>query len=257
MTLANVVLGLVIGLPMMIAFGPISVLLFDQGLERGVRPAAPAALGVACADLTFSVVASLAGASISVLLAPVERWLALAAVGILVAIALKLGRSSLDELRVRNGARSAAASVQERELTSAGGAGSGLSDDPVQSALDRSAPGHSQPVRTLNRAGGSDVHDAPFMRLSGNRLAATFYGLTMVNPVTIVLFASVVVAGTPGVGTAGWAVGMFLASLLAHGGFVVLGGVLGTALSPIATARLRLGSALFMACLALHFLLQA
>ena len=60
MSLANVLLGLTIGLPMMIAVGPISVLLLDQGLERGIRTAAPAAFGVAAADLTFSVVAQLA-----------------------------------------------------------------------------------------------------------------------------------------------------------------------------------------------------
>ncbi len=213
MTFANVLLGLAIGLPMMIAFGPISVLLFDQGLERGVRSAAPAALGVASADLTFSAIAAIAGAAIASLLAPVEQALVFVAVGVLIWIASAMARSAISDLRVR--------SVPEAVL--------------------------------VNQTVGT----APLTGLSGSRLAGAFYGLTMVNPVTIVLFASVVVAGTDGVGTPGWAIGMFLASLLAHGSFVVLGGILGSALSPIATARLRLGAAAFMLGLAVHFLLGA
>jgi hypothetical protein len=55
----------------------------------------------------------------------------------------------------------------------------------------------------------------------GPRLAAAFYGLTIINPLTLVLFVSLVVAGGPAVGTIGWALGMALASLTAHGGFVV------------------------------------
>jgi hypothetical protein len=74
----------------------------------------------------------------------------------------------------------------------------------------------------------------------------------MVNPLTIVLFASIVIAGGPGVGTAGWAVGMALASLVAHAAFVVVGGVLGARLGASATARLRLGAAVLMGALAVH-----
>ena len=222
MTFANVLLGLVIGFPMMIAFGPISVLLFDQGLERGVRSAAPAAIGVASADLTFSVVAAIAGATIATVLGPVEHLMALAAVGVLVWIASAMGRSAISDMRLLRDASPLADKA--------------LSDPPT---CPRSAAA------------------APFVGLSGSRLAGAFYGLTMVNPVTIVLFASVVVAGTAGVGTPGWAIGMFLASLIAHGGFVVLGGVLGSTLSAAATAKLRLAAALFMVGLAVHFLVQA
>ena len=97
------------------------------------------------------------------------------------------------------------------------------------------------------------ARSSSFGHLAGARLAGAFYGLTMVNPLTLVLFASVVVAGGTGVGTAGWAAGMALASLLAHGGFVVLGGAVRTTLGPVASARLRLGAAVFMGGLALHF----
>ncbi len=67
------------------------------------------------------------------------------------------------------------------------------------------------------------------------------------------LFASVVVAGGDGIGTLGWALGMALASLLAHGSFMVAGGVLGSRLSPTANGALRLVAAVFMAALAIHF----
>lgn len=228
MTTANVLLGLTIGLPMMIAVGPISVLLLDQGLERGMRTAAPAALGVATADLTFSVVAALAGGTVTALLAPVERWLTLGAVGVLVWLAIDLGRSAAADLRTVSPAA---------QMVPAGVGGPRGGSDGPQPGATRGA--------------------APFGHLEGIRLAGAFYGLTMVNPLTIVLFASVVIAGGAGIGSAGWALGMALASLVAHGTFVVAGGLLGTTLGPVATARLRFAAALFMGALALHFALAA
>ncbi len=233
MTLSNVLLGLTIGLPMMIAVGPISVLLLDQGLERGARTAAPAALGVAAADLTFSVVASVAGSSVTALLAPVERWLTLGAVAVLVWLAFDLARAATDDLR---SLRPVADLVPVGAGGSAAGEYAGIHEGTV---------------------GDGTGHGSSFGHLAGLRLAGTFYGLTMVNPLTIVLFASVVIAGGAGVGSAGWAIGMALASLVAHGAFVVLGGVLGTTLGPVANARLRFGAALFMGALALHFALAA
>jgi threonine/homoserine/homoserine lactone efflux protein len=226
MTFANLLIGLAIGLPMMIAVGPISVLLLDQGLERGVRPAAPAALGVAAADLTFAAIAAVAGASVTALLAPIEGWLTIAAVAVLAWLAFDLARAATADLRALRPAPT---------LVTVGGGGAAL--------------GHGGPLER--------EHGSSFGHLRGVRLAAAFYGLTMVNPLTIVLFASVVIAGGTGVGSAGWALGMALASLVAHSSFVVLGGVLGTTLGPVANARLRIGAAVFMGALALHFALAA
>jgi threonine/homoserine/homoserine lactone efflux protein len=222
MTLANVLLGLTIGLPIMIAVGPISVLLLDQGLERGVLVAAPAAVGVAAADLTFAVGAAVAGASITALLAPVTGWLTVGAVALLAWLAVDLARSAVAELR------------SSRAVL-----------EPVGVVIGAPA------------AAVDPVSPSPLGHLRGTRLAGAFYGLTMVNPLTIVLFASVVIAGGPGVGSAGWALGMALASLAAHGAFVLAGGVLGTTLGPAATARLRIGAAVLMAALAVHFALAA
>ena len=99
MTLSNVLLGLTIGLPMMIAVGPISVLLLDQGLERGTRTAAPAALGVAGADLTLSSLAAVGGTVVSRALAPVQGAMVLVAVGVLAWLAIGMARGALAELR--------------------------------------------------------------------------------------------------------------------------------------------------------------
>ena len=233
MTFADILLGLTIGFPMMIAVGPISVLLLDQGLERGIRAAAPAVLGVASADLTLSLVASIGGSKLSELLAPVTSWLTVGAVAVLVWLAYDLGRAALADLR------SARLAATELELVTVGGAVS-------------AGEAASGPAADL-AADHDGATSSTFGHLSGVRLGATFYGFTLVNPLTLVLFASVVVAGGNGIGTIGWALGMALASLLAHGSFMVAGGVLGSRLSPTANGALRMVAAVFMAALAIHF----
>ena len=235
MTLSNLLIGLTIGLPVMLAVGPIAVLLLDQGLERGIRIGAPAVAGVAAADLTLSIVSATAGATVSSVLSPWTTWLTSAAVAVLVWLAWDLGRSAWAEL---GDARRVAVPGECSELVGAGAPG-----------VRMAAPGDG--AVALEPAPRSE---SGLLDLNGMRLVGAFYGLTLVNPLTVVLFASVVVAGGAGVGTAGWAIGMALASLLAHGSFLVVGGLLGKGLGPVATARLRLGAALFMAALALHFL---
>ena len=75
----------------MIAVGPISVLLLDQGLERGVRAPHRRCWGSLSADLSFSVVAVVTGASVAALLTPVAGWLTMVAVAVLVWLAVDLG----------------------------------------------------------------------------------------------------------------------------------------------------------------------
>jgi threonine/homoserine/homoserine lactone efflux protein len=240
MTFSNLVLGLVIGLPMMIAVGPISVLLFDQGLERGIRVAAPAAFGVAAADLTLATVAGVAGGSVTAALSPVTTWLTLGAVAVLAWLAFDLSRSALAELRAaRASVPGTVAARDAGQLVSVGASAGVATSTPVITT-----PSSTPPTST-------------FGHLEGLRLSVAFYGLTLVNPLTLVLFGSVVIAGGAGVGTGGWVIGMALASLLAHGAFVVGGGMLSSALTPLAAARLRLGAAVFMAGLGVHFLLGA
>jgi threonine/homoserine/homoserine lactone efflux protein len=257
MFVSNLVSGLLIGLPLMIAVGPIAILLLDQGLERGARAAFPAAMGVASADLSFSVLAAVGGTSIAVFLRPVTGWLSLAAVALLLVLAVRLFRTAFAELRVLRAVP--AASAPRGELLAPGTGDTGalmFAGGPMASTtlmLDRAdLPGDAGP------AGDTSDHDAPgipFGQLHGLRLGAAFYGLTVVNPLTVVLFAAVVVAGGSGAGTPGWAIGMALASLIVHGGWVLVGGALGATIGPVATARMRLGASLLMAALAFHFLL--
>lgn len=241
MTISNLLLGFTIGFPMMIAVGPISVLLLDLGLERGVRAAAPAVVGVASADLTLSIAASVGGAKLSQLLAPVTSWLTLGAVAVLVWLAVDLGRAALVDLR------SARVAVPELELAPAAVVGGGATGGAG------TAGGADASMLATVPAEAHDTSGSTFGHLAGPRLGAMFYGLTLVNPLTLVLFASLVVAGGNGIGTLGWALGMALASLIAHGSFMVAGGVLGSRLSPTANGALRLVAAVFMAALAIHF----
>ena len=249
MTFADILLGLTIGFPMMIAVGPISVLLLDLGLERGIRAAAPAVIGVASADLTLSLVASIGGSKLSQLLAPVTSWLTVGAVAVLVWLAYDLGRAALVDLR------SAKLAATELELVAVGGAAS-AGEPTADSSADSSSVASTSSASTSSdshSSGHDGAASSTFGHLSGVRLGATFYGFTLVNPLTLVLFASVVVAGGNGIGTIGWALGMALASLLAHGSFMVAGGVLGSRLSPTANGALRMVAAVFMAALAIHF----
>lgn len=221
MTFTNVLIGFGIGFPVMVALGPISVLLLDQGLDRGTRAAAPAALGVAGADLSLSLLAATAGATAAAALAPATPWLTVAAVAVLLWLAVGLARAGMADLRTVRLATTLATSSERGAV-----------------ALDLGGP----PPRTPT------LHS-----FDGSRLAAAFYGLTIINPLTLVLFVSLVVAGGPAVGTIGWALGMALASLVAHGGFVVLGGALGQRLPARGAAYLRVSAGVFMAALAIYF----
>jgi len=207
-------------------------------------------------------------------LAPLVGWLTLVAVGVLVWLAAGLGRSAAVELRAarrrsdhpvaRPDTRGASEVADEITSKGASEVTPTIENEAGATASTMNAAGvvavlwhtvESEPEPATTRPAESHAGGVPFAHQHGLRLAGVFYGLTLVNPLTLVLFASVVVAGGTGVGTAGWAVGMAVASLVAHGSFVVAGGLLGSALGPVASARLRLAAAVFMAALALHFAL--
>ena len=260
MFVSNLVSGLLIGFPIMLAVGPIAILLVDQGLERGTRSALPAALGVASADLSFSSIAAIGGTSIAVFLSPITGFLSMAAVALLLFLAVRLFRSATAELRVLRAVPAASAPSGTGFEPCLAGLGDSSAVTAEHSTV--TCPGRADDAGHLGSNGSASlldpepgVADIPFGHLAGGRLGAAFFGLTVVNPLTVVLFAAVVVAGGSGAGTPGWAVGMGLASLVVHGGWVLLGGALGSTLGERATARLRLGASVLMAALALHFLL--
>lgn len=211
MRATNVITGFLTGLPALIAVGPIALLLIEQGLARGIRAGYPAAVGVAAGDTVFAVLAAVAGTALSAALADYATWLRLVAVGVLVAVAVRLF-------------------IEARRA----------------SARDHGAP-------------GGPTGDAPapgaLATVRGPRLAGGFLGLTVLNPLTIVVYAGIVVSGGAGVGTAGWVLGMALASLAVHSGFVGLGHVMGATLSGRAVVGVRYGAVGLMAVLAAHLLL--
>lgn len=257
MFVSNLVSGLLIGFPIMLAVGPIAILLVDQGLERGTRAALPAALGVASADLSFSAIAAVGGTSIAVFLTPITAVLSMAAVALLLFLAVRLFRTATAELRVLRAMSAASTPGGAIFQTCRAGVGDSSAFTAEHPAIDRTgdvmhATGSGSTAPLDPEPGTADV---PFGHLRGARLGAAFFGLTVVNPLTVVLFAAVVVASGAGAGTPGWAIGMGLSSLVVHGGWVLLGGALGSTLGEVATARMRLGASVLMAALALHFLL--
>lgn len=209
MQLGNVISGFLMGLPALVAVGPIAVLLMELGLERGMRAGYPAAVGVAVGDLVFAVLAAVAGTAVAAALSSVEPALRAVAALVLIGVAVRMA------LAARSG-----------------------SED------------HPPATGELVAVGGSGA-----VVVGGVRLAGGFMGLTMVNPLTIVVYAGIVMSGGAGVGTAGWVLGMGLASLVVHGGFVGLGHALGSTVSDGAVTGLRWAASGLLAVLALHLLL--
>lgn len=96
---------------------------------------------------------------------------------------------------------------------------------------------------------------APVTTAAAGRLMGGFTALTIANPLTLLVYVGLVVGGGAGVGTAGWVVGMGVASLAVHGSWVGVGHVMGTAVPPAALRILRYIAAGLLLGLAVHLLL--
>lgn len=216
MTGSDLFTGFLTGFPVMVVVGPIAVLLMESGLEKGLRGAYPAALGVTAADLCFSVMAAATGMAAVEALAPVQEWLSLGAVVLLVLVAVRLAGAAVRDLG------------PGRVVAVPGGAGVGSTD----------------------REAGRPSIDSRALALAGS-----FFGITALNPVTVAVFAAIVLSGAGGVGTPGWVVGMVLASLVVNLGFVAVGQVLGALLGRESVARLKLVAAALIVAMALHLAL--
>lgn len=215
--MSSFVTGFLAGLPLMMVIGPIAVLLWETGLERGLRGAWPAAIGVATADATFALTACLGGVALSRALAPFSAGMRVVAAAVLVVVAARLVRDA------------------RRELTDVGTG----RVEPSLATVDRTRGS----VGVLTR-----LPDAP-------RLTARFWLLTICNPLTIGLFASLVVAAGPAAGNLGWPAGIATASILAHSGYVIVGAAMGSGLSDRHAALMRLAGGVALAALALRWLL--
>ena len=79
--------GVLAGFGIAIPVGPIAVMLIDTGLRRGFSTGAPAALGVASADLVYAILAALAGLAVADVLEPVAGGVRITSGTVLLAIA--------------------------------------------------------------------------------------------------------------------------------------------------------------------------
>ena len=203
-------LGLASGVPLMIAVGPIAVLLVELGIERGVARAWPAAVGVACADLTFGTLAAVCGATLQRSLHPYVAGLRWFAAGLLVTLAVVMFRKAVVEIR-----RYRAGVVANADASV--GSGRGPVDAPV-------------------------------------RLAGRLMALTLLNPLTIVAFTSLVVATGERASNVGWPLGIATASILVHGGLVLGGSTLRRALPPLGPSWFRVAGSFLIVGLAANLL---
>ena len=92
---AGVLAGLAIALPL----GAIGVLILREGVERGLRASVPAALGVACVDFGYALVAVLLGARLGEALASWERLIQLVGAAALTVVVVLGVRSTIRAAR--------------------------------------------------------------------------------------------------------------------------------------------------------------
>lgn len=240
MTLANILLGITIGVPLMLIAGPVSMMLLDRGLALGARGVAPAVAGVAAADLVLALLASLGAGVVTKLLVPIEGMLTSAAVMILVAIAVWMWRGASSQLAALRG-RGVTTRRSERGSAQLVGVGS-----PRSAAV--AAVGESVPAGSV--AGEQLPEDLRTAGVRGAHLGGTFFAMAVVNPISLVLLASLVIAGGAGVGTVGWALGMAIGSAISHGAYAFVGAFIAGRLDEVGVARIRLFGAAVVATMA-------
>ncbi|MEX2406906.1 MAG: LysE family transporter [Actinomycetota bacterium] len=78
--------GALAGLGIAVPVGVVAVLIVDLAMRRGFARTVPAALGAASADLTYAIVAVLAGTAVASALEPHQRTIELVSAGVLAGI---------------------------------------------------------------------------------------------------------------------------------------------------------------------------
>ena len=87
--------ALLFGATIAAAIGPIALLIIDNGMRHGLRPALSSAAGVASADFLYAVGAFAAGSGLAVLLERERQGFALAAGAVLIGVGLWLVMGAL------------------------------------------------------------------------------------------------------------------------------------------------------------------
>jgi threonine/homoserine/homoserine lactone efflux protein len=254
MTLSHVLLGIATGVPVMIVVGPVSLLLIEQGMKHGFRGGMPAAVGVGVTDLTFSMSAAVAGAAAARVLEPAQALLHFVAFGVLAWLAVVTWKAARRELLGLDG-RILDGPIQPISRTASSHRPTASSSDEALTALHATL----QVVPDVPAVMGSSVSTwggrAALGADSWLARATAFFLITAANPITIVVFASLVVSGRDGIGSPGWVLGMTIASALVSSIYLAVGHGLGAVLSDAATARLRMGGSVVILGLGAWFAL--
>jgi arginine exporter protein ArgO len=169
------VAGIAAGLAIAVPVGAIGILIVETGLGRGFGPAFAAGAGTASADGIYASVAVLAGVALADVIAPWARPLRFVAVAVLVAIGVRGLVGAFGALRRPAVAAERVEVPAERVEVPAGGA---------------------EAVSALPDAGGMEAVEPVAGR---TRTYLTFLGLTLLNPMTVIYFASLIL----GLGTGG------------------------------------------------------
>ena len=221
----------------MLVVGPVALLLWETGLERGFAGGWPAALGVAAGDASFAIAAFLGGVWLQRALTPIAPGLHLLAVAVIGVVAYRLLRQARRELMPGTSTSGTSTSGTVTSGT--------VSADHVGTAL---GAGVDPGVGAAAGEGGLLT-----LRRTAPGLSFRFWSLTMCNPLTIGLFSSLVLASGTSASRIGWPLGISAASICAHLGFVGVGSAMRRTMTPRHTAWMRLAGGLFLSVLALRW----
>lgn len=226
--------GFLGGLPLMLIVGPVAVLLWETGLERGFVGGWPAAAGVAAGDASFAAAAFFGGVWLQQVLNPVASGLHVLAVVVIGVVAVRLIRDA------------------RRELIATG------RDHPASDRPDPTGPAIPCVMGSVTGSVmGSAAGEGNVLthRRTAPGLSLKFWSLTMCNPLTIGLFSSLVLASGQAASRIGWPLGIASASVCAHLGFVGVGSGMRRTMTPRHTAWMRLAGGVFLTGLALQWAL--
>ncbi|GIG21360.1 hypothetical protein Cch01nite_20840 [Cellulomonas chitinilytica] len=253
--LTALVLGALAGLAVAVPVGPVGVLLLRTGLLQGTRVAVGAAAGIATVDAAYAVLAVAAGAPVSRLAtthADVARLVSSA-------VLLVVGLVALAHWwRTRPAGPAAAAPAALTSVPANQTPAGATSDETTTSVAAGPAHDRHAGLATADPAEPADPDD-PVSGREGSAWGAygRFVGLTAVNPMTAVTFATVAVGlaarvgERPGAdGAVAFVVGAGVASLAWQLVLAVVGGGLGGRLGPVGRSHASLVGALVVVGLA-------
>jgi threonine/homoserine/homoserine lactone efflux protein len=233
--MTSLLVGFKTSFPLMLIVGPIAILLVERGLTHGYGQSWPAPLAVAAVDTVYGALAAGAGAAANRVIG--GRIGALETVAGLVLVALGAHMAvSMYRTHTRTSAAAVPASGDSASLS--------LAERPgVEARVGTTAEGSASGGTA---AAGAEDHRA---------VARRFLAIVAVNPLTILAFISLALSAGRWLSPM-WVVGVALASLIVHHGWMFVGHALGKTLSPRAILATRVLGVSVVIALGLSHLLK-